>query len=90
MRLEVGEEITGGEKLEDKVKLHMYVGETSRSGFERGYEHLDGVKQLKTSSHLLNHFLDQHEGEDWDKVDVRMEIKTFARTAFEEYKGGGG
>ena len=50
---------------------------------ERGFEHLDDIRQLKTSSHLLKHLLDKHEREDWDEIDIRMEIKNFSRTAFE-------
>jgi hypothetical protein len=82
MKKEAGEEINRG-ALEDKIKLHMYVGETARSVHERGFEHLDDIRQLKTSSHLLKHLLDKHENETWNEIDFRMEIKTFSRTAFE-------
>ena len=69
--------------LKEKIKLHMYAGETARSAHERGFEHLDDIRQLKTSSHLIKHLLDKHEKEDWDMIDFRMEIKTFSRIAYE-------
>ena len=85
---EMKEKEGGGEEmndkaLEDREKLNMYVGETAPSAHERGFEHLDDIMQLKTSSHLLKHLIDRHEDEDWDEIDFRMEIKTFSRTAFE-------
>ena len=61
----------------------MYVGETLLSAHKRGFEHLDDIRQLKISSHLLKHMIDRHEDEDWDEIDFRMEIKTFSRIAFE-------
>ena len=41
-----------------KIRLHKYIGETSRSCFERGMEHLNDMRQLKPASHLLRHALD--------------------------------
>ena len=44
----------------DKIKKHLYIGETSRSIFERALEHQNDVEQLKTSSHMLRHLLEMH------------------------------
>ena len=44
---------------------------------------MDDIRQLKPSSHLLKHLLDQHEEEEFDTVDLRMEDMMFARSAYE-------
>ena len=71
------------ENKEETPKVHVYIGETSRSAFERGYEHLDDIQQLKPNSHLLLHLLDKHEGEMFNEVDLRMEVLAYPRTAYE-------
>jgi hypothetical protein len=68
---------------DDDVPKYLYIGETCRSAYERGFEHIDDIRQLKPSSHLLKHLVDQHEGEDFGQVDFRMEIVTYSRTAYE-------
>ena len=67
---------------EDK-KPYLYVGETCRSAYERGFEHLNDVKQLKPSSHMLKHLIDKHEHDNFDDIEFRMEILSFSRTAYE-------
>ena len=47
-----------------KMKIFKYIGETSRSVKERGFEHHNDIDQLKTSSHMLRHLLEMHDGED--------------------------
>ena len=74
-------EISGKENK--NTRLHVYIGETCRSAYERGNEHLDDVKQLKPSSHILKHLVDKHEREDFTNVDFRMEVLAFSRTAYE-------
>ena len=82
--LVVGEGGDGGEGgKREEVRQYMYIGETCRSAYERGREHMGDIKQLKPSSHLLKHLIDQHEHEEWDKVDIRMETIVFSRSAFE-------
>ena len=34
--------------MKDKIKKHLYVGETSRSVYKRAFEHQYDVEQLKT------------------------------------------
>ena len=65
-----------------KMKLHKYIGETSRSSYERSQEHIDDMRQLKPSSHLLRHALDQHEGEQRSCIKFGMVIIKFTRTSF--------
>ena len=59
------------------------LGETCRSAYERGFEHLNDVKQLKPSSHMLKHLIDKHEHDNFDDIEFRMEILSFSRTAYE-------
>ena len=40
-----------------EVRLHKYVGETSRSMYECGLEHLRDLSELKPESHMLKHFM---------------------------------
>ena len=44
-------------EMKGKIKKHLYIGETSRSIFERAFEHQNDVDQLKTSSHMLRHLI---------------------------------
>ena len=44
---------------EDKI----YIGETARSSYERGSEHLDAYKFNKEDSHMANHALEDHKEE---------------------------
>ena len=45
-------------------KKAAYVGETSRSPYQRGKEHLKEVNEVRKKSHpLVCHFEESHEGE---------------------------
>ena len=80
--MEERDEEEGG-NTEDEVRKYLYVGETCRSAFERGFEHVDDIRQLKPTSHMLKHLVDKHENENFDEIDFRMEIISFSRTAYE-------
>ena len=69
--------------MKEKVKIAKYIGETSRSGYDRGYEHLDKLASLSSDSHMLKHMVDKHQGEDLSSVKWGMFIIKFLRTAFE-------
>ena len=45
---ERGEDEEKKKELMKKIKLHKYVGETSRSVFERSWEHTNSRDQLQT------------------------------------------
>ena len=82
------EEEAGGDqkKIKEKMKsmkLHKYIGESSRSSFERAREHQNDMRQLKPSSHMLRHALDKHEGEELGGIRFGMEVIKFTRTSFE-------
>ena len=43
-----------------ELRLHKYVGETSRSMYERGLEHLRDLNEFKKESHMLKHYEKMH------------------------------
>ena len=67
----------------EKVKIPTYVGESSRSSYERGYEHLDKLASLSSDSHMLKHMVDKHKGEDFNEVKWGMFVLKYLRSAFE-------
>ena len=73
----------GDEKREEGVRLHTYIGESSRSCFERGGEHMRDVENLSSGSHMLKHIIEKHEGIDPTVVEFRMSAVKFHQSAFE-------
>ena len=69
-------------KLEN-IKTYKYIGESGRSAYERGYEHLDQLASLNHKSHMLKHMLHKHEQMDFSEVRWGMFILQYLRTAFE-------
>ena len=53
---------TDKEKKEMKknISLFKYVGESSRSLYERGWEHEHDKNQLNIKSHMLRHIIQEH------------------------------
>ena len=66
-----------------KIKLFKYIGETHRSAYERGIEHLDDLISLSEKSHMLRHIVYSHEGEAIEEIEFGMKILKYARSAFE-------
>ena len=54
-----------GDKTEKKdvetKNSYKYIGETSRSGYERSREHWEDFENLNPRSHILKHYLDKHQ-----------------------------
>ena len=73
--------------MKEKITVAKYIGETSRSAYERGLEHLDNLASLSTKSPMLRHILEQHEGCDFSGVKWGMKIVSSMRTAFERQIG---
>ena len=78
-------EITEHEKreLKKKIMIYKYIGETSRSSFERGWEHLNDLARLSTSSHMLKHILTEHSDSEIKDVKFGMKILRTCRSSFE-------
>ena len=58
-----------------KIKLYKYIGESSRSMYERGLE-------LKPQSHMLQHYCEAHMDEDMKTMEFGCRIIEQSRTAF--------
>ena len=71
------------EELIKNIKKYKYIGETSRSIFERGWEHKLGVKYMNTGSYMLRHAVDMHPGKEFDTSRYRVKILEYARSSFE-------
>ena len=63
----------------DKGPAH-YVGESARSAYERGKEHMEGYKQGREENHMVKHKLMDHPGEE---VTFKMKVLVRHRSSFE-------
>ena len=59
-----------------KAVSRVYVGESSRSSFERGNEHATAYKNNKSDSHMFKHATNEHPGEPKPKFQFKV-VKTF-------------
>ena len=59
-------------ELTKNMKLHKYIGETNRSCFERGREHLNDFGNLSTKSHMLKHAVEVHKDEEASNLKFGM------------------
>ena len=71
----------------EEIKLFKYIGESSRSLYERGLEHLRDKEELKADSHMIKHFFDQHSEEQLEDMKFGARIVKQARTAFNRQIG---
>ena len=78
-----GEDQKKNEEMKKKIQLYKYIGETSRSVYERAWEHQHDRDSLSQGSHLLKHLIDKHEGEMPDKVRFGIKVLKYTKTAFE-------
>ena len=78
-------EIEEQEKMDmkRKLKLYKYIGETSRSSYERGWEHYNDMLTLKSKSHMLKHAILNHPEQDISEVKFGMKVVQFCKTSFE-------
>ena len=65
----------------------MYIGETKKSGYERGCEHMEDLKTLKENSHLLKHLIEIHPNLKIDELKVGMRIRKTFKSALERQIG---
>ena len=86
-------EIERIDKMEDKddkekddlkkiIRKYKYVGETSRSLYERGFEHRHSMESLRADSHMLKHAISEHEDEDPDTIKFGIRTLSYCRTSF--------
>ena len=84
-KIEKRDDLTEIEKKEmmKRIRLYKYVGETSRSLYERGWEHVHAKDQLHSNSHMLKHAVEEHPGGDLLQIKFGMRAITFCRSSFE-------
>ena len=70
-----------------KIRLYKYIGESSRSLYERGLEHLRDRDELKADSHMIKHFFDKHSEENLEDMKFGAKILKQAKTAFNRQIG---
>ena len=61
----------------------LYVGETSRSLFERTSEHWQAADSMKEESHMVQHMQESHKGEGKPEFNFKV-VKTF-KTALDRH-----
>ena len=71
------------ETRKEEVQKFKYIGETSRSAFERGVEHYKDLEFTRSNSHMLKHAVIHHPDLDPCMIDFRMKILSTHQTAFE-------
>ena len=85
------EEETDDEKEQrrrmNNIQLYKYIGESSRSLYERGLEHQRDRDELKADSHMIKHYFDKHAEEDLGDMRFGARILKQARTAFNRQIG---
>ena len=75
---------TGRKKRDFKCK---YVGETGRSGYERGVEHRNMFLKMDESSHLLKHYLVHHREIPPEDLKFGMRVRNVYNTSLERQVG---
>ena len=70
-----------------EIKLHKYVGESSRSFYERGLEHERDLTEMKPQSHMLKHYFEQHSEEKLEEMEFGGRIVRQCRSAFNRQIG---
>ena len=73
----------------NEAKLgYKYIGETSRSGYERCEEHWRDFSNLSNKSHILKHYVEKHmDNKKVAEVKFQMKIVQRYRSAFERQIG---
>ena len=65
------------------IKNHIYIGETNRSAYERGWEHCNDLAKMSNNSHMLRHLVSEHENQDFSEIKFGMRVIKFTKTSFE-------
>ena len=76
-----------GEKKRDGDFRFKYIGETNRSAYERGKEHLRDLKDMNEGSHFLKHYLRHHRNIKLEEMKVGMRIRAQYRSDLERQIG---
>ena len=72
------EDTSGGE-----AGVYKYIGETAKSAYERGANHLYDRKNLDLGSHMLKYALEHHREEDPNQVKFHMKVLSYHTSSSE-------
>ena len=64
-----------------------YIGETSRSGYERLREHYKDLENISPRSHMLKHYIEKHKEIKVEEMKFSVKILKSYRSAFERQIG---
>ena len=64
-----------------------YIGETSRSGYERMREHWRDYENLSVKSHMIKHYMGSHKDIPMNKMKFKVKIIQQYRSSFERQIG---
>ena len=70
-----------------KEYKYVYIGETNRTAYERGREHMEDLMRLDSGSHLLKHLVNAHPGLKPSEMKIGMRVVGQHRTALERQVG---
>ena len=73
------------EAKKDRIRnlpLYKYIGESSRSLYERGLEHQRDLQEMKKDSHMLKHFFEKHAEENLEDMKFGAKILRKSSSAF--------
>ena len=73
--------------VDEKLIAVKYIGETSRSAFERYREHMNDYKDIKAGSHILKHYLESHRDIKMEELETKMRIIKKYKNSFERQIG---
>ena len=71
------------EEAKGEKQIVKYIGESNRSGYERGKEHLDQFRNMDERSHLLKHYLQFHRGIEIEDMEIGMKVRSTFKSAIE-------
>ena len=79
------EEIKDEKTLKEAIRnmrLHKYLGESHRSPYERGWEHLNDLTGISSDSHMVKHLVNNHEEDDFEDVKFGMKVIQYSTSSF--------
>ena len=53
-------------------KTTQYIGESARTAFDRGSDHLADLKALRVKNPLVKHLVEDHPGQEWDSYKMKV------------------
>ena len=75
------------ERMRREIRLYKYLGETSRSFYERALEHQRDLLEMKTDSHMLKHYFEKHLEEEIEEMEFGGRLVKQCRSAFNRQIG---